>query len=112
MENCRTPNKEQRLKVYKKALNAIKKNEPLPQKLDECYLCIFLPMFLWGLEHYNDKAPDNETWELDEVSTIFPEFTTEHIKQIESFNEYPYNEEKKNKTRMKILKEIIKSLEK
>jgi hypothetical protein len=108
MENCRTPNKEQRLKVYKKALDAIENNLIPPADMSEHYLCLLLPMYLWNINHYDSNAPDGNIWFLSGVSEIFPEFTTEHIEIIKSFN---YIIGLKNEMRIKILKEIIKSLE-
>lgn len=116
MENCRNPNKEQRLKAYKKALNDIEKNEPLPGNPCEPYLCILLPVFLWNLKNYYDDAPDGLFWSYLDTTEIFPEFTKKHIEDIQSFNHgkrYTDNHiDLKDEMRMKILKEIIKSLEK
>lgn len=114
MENCRTPNKEQRLTVYKKALDAIENNLIPPADMEEHYLCLLLPMYLWNLKHYTNRAPDDIYWDMDEVPKIFPEFTTDHIWTIQWLNiEVTSNLriQKKNEMRIKILKEIIKSLE-
>ena len=105
MENCRTPNKEQRLKVYKKALNIIENGNKPPGHITGYKLCLLLPVILWKLKHFLNDAPDGSYWLHTDTHEIFPELTRNHVLKINNIMS------PKDYLRIKILKEIIKSLE-
>lgn len=87
-----------RLECYKEALEIVK-NFDKQFGLSNPVVCLILPCVLWGLEDYEDDAPNGELWFFYHAPEMFPEI--EGIQRAFKFSQ------NKKQTRIEFLEKAI-----
>lgn len=91
-----------RLEVYREAWELAKNTRLFMEQ----GFCFGLPMVLWGLDHYNDLAPDGKKWCHGHTGLAFPEVTHEVLKDLDTYESRMHG----NDRRIKYLEEWISKL--